>query len=408
MNSFQSTAINVNFFNGTVTSGRFAFGGATTNARIPAPDSGNLSANLDANKVALGRMREALQGQGIQLNPNAQPRSSTDVAEQVLKRISTALDAAPDDAARIALLEKAAEGISQGIAEARQILGQADVLNGKVAETVDAIAEKLQAGLQGLVTNIVSAAQANKDVVPVADNAGTAAAQLNPAPAAGSQASIGAGTLVQRSASISIETQDGDVISLDFNRSAATVVAAEVQAGADGVSASFSAVRVVSSDLSYSVQGELDEDEVEALNELLGNISKVAELGNAETATGNTNNGSAGTTANATPALVEPNADTPSIADAATAVGDVAQVVDLAAQQRVIADPQTAVPNLIETVARAKGFDAPINLAGQSFAEAIGLLRGLVADLVLPASTDDTESGEAKQHDEHGENRDDE
>jgi hypothetical protein len=279
MNSFQSTPITVNFFTGSVTSGRFGFSRAGTNTNAPANDS----PSLDTNKVALGRMREVLEDEDIRLNPNAQPHSATDVAEHVLQRVSAALAAAPDDEARIALLEKAAEGIAQGIAEARQILGQADVLTGKVAETVGAIADKLQAGL-----------------------------------------------LVQRRASISINTQDGDVISLDFNCSAATAVA------------------------------------------------------------------------------VEPATATPRIADAAIAVGEVAQVVDLAAQQCIIADPQTAVPNLIGTVARAKGFAAPINPLGQSFSEALGLLRDLIADLVLPTAEGDAASGETEDHHEHGEDRDDE
>jgi hypothetical protein len=115
-----------------------------------------------------------------------------------------------------------------------------------------------------------------------AGNRGGDSGRNNPAPVTGpgeiagnSQVSVGAGQLLLRSASVSIETQDGDVISQDFNRREAT--AAQAQSGPDGVSASFAAVRVVSTDLNYSVQGELDEDEVEALDELLGKINAVAE-----------------------------------------------------------------------------------------------------------------------------------
>lgn len=450
MNSFQSTAINATFFNATVSSGRFAFGGATANSGTGADGA----SNLDASKVALGRMREALQGEGIQLNPNAQPRSATDVATQVLQRVSRALDGVSDDEARIALLEKAAEGIAQGIAEARQILEKAGVLNGSVAETVDAIAEQLQAGLQELAANIVPVAPVKREVVSAVDTA-TPAAQA-PASVTNSQASIGVGVLVQRSANISIETQDGDVITLDFNRSEAAAVAVEGQAGANGVSVSFSAVRVVSSDLNYSVQGELDEGEVEALDELLSKISKVAdtffggqiaaafekasnleldteelsrysialqstvvqtvvsryqqvaELGNADAATTGAIGETPGAHSNSGAAPVDTAMVTPSIVDAATAVGNVAQVVDFATKQRTIANPGTAVPDLIETVARARGLDAQVNPAGQSFAEALGLLRDLIADLALPTSDSDTESEEEKHHGEHSKDRDDE
>jgi len=82
--------------------------------------------------------------------------------------------------------------------------------------------------------------------------------------------------------------------------------------------------------------------------------------------------------------------------------------VDLAGQQRIIADPQAAVGNLLEGVARAKGFEAASNSVGQSFAEAIGLLRGLIADLVLPGVENDDEFTEGEPHHEHGDDdRDD-
>ncbi len=462
MNSFQSTAINVNFFTGAVTSGRFASGGASASSGAPVNDA----SNLDANQLALERLRDALQGSGVQLNPNAQPRSATDVATQVLNRIQTALEAAPDNEARIALLKTAAEGIAQGIGEARQILDKTDGVNTKAGETVGAIAEQLQTGLQALADGIVADTPTNRAVVPVQNQVGNSAGTVAESPAAelatSSQLSVGAASLIQRSASISIQTQDGDVVTLDFNRSAATVVTVEAQVASDGASASVTAVRAVSADLNFSVQGELDQGEVDALDALLGKINQVADkffggqlsaafqkasnlelnteelsgysialenilvqqaVGNYQQVAGLSDLGTGAATGadstNSKPSPapvstpVQPVRATPNIADAATAVSELAQVVDFAGQQRVIADPQTTVPNLIETVARAKGFDTPSNPAGQTFAEAIGLLRNLIADLVLPgaaaneANTGGTESDEVETQDEQGQDRDD-
>lgn len=186
MESFQSTAINYNFFTSTLSGGRISFANAGAGTKD--------SANLDAGQVALARMREALQGEGIALNPRAQPRSAGDVAGQVLNRVRAALEAAP------------------------------------------------------VSTAPVNATPANTNT---------------PVPSA-------------------------------------------------------------------PVQSEV------------------------------TN---------------------PRIADAASAVAEVAQVVDFAAQQRVIGDPKTALADIFESVARAKGFAGGAESAPLSFSTAVDLLRGLIADL---------------------------
>jgi hypothetical protein len=98
----------------------------------------------------------------------------------------------------------------------------------------------------------------------------------------------------------------------------------------------------------------------------------------------------------------------PRIADAASAVATVAQVVDIAAQQRVIGDPISALPDIFAGVAQAKGFGGVSDSAQLSFSAAVDLVRGLIVDLVPSEANEEAEHGESAQGGERRQDDDDE
>jgi hypothetical protein len=128
---------------------------------------------------------------------------------------------------------------------------------------------------------------------------------------------------------------------------------------------------------------------------VVGSYQAVAGLGAPADTAASTTVANTNTPASNAPAPSE--APSPRIADAASAVADVARVVDIAAQQRVIGDPQTALPDIFESVARAKGFGGVSDSAQLSFSAAIDLLRGLIADLAPSEANTEVEHGERRE-----------
>lgn len=174
------------------------------------------------------------------------------VAGRILSFVEAGIAQAEGDEAKQERLEQARAGIEQGLTEAREILDGLGVLQGEIKENVDRTANLLKDGLDRIGERISSG-----DEPAVAMLRQMSRAQ-------------------ERTASVQIETRDGDRVTIDISRSRSmtrTMMAAEDE---DGRVRAMSVERERSASLSYSVQGELDEDERAAINDLLKDLDKIS------------------------------------------------------------------------------------------------------------------------------------
>ncbi|WP_051560075.1 hypothetical protein [Marinobacterium jannaschii] len=76
--------------------------------------------------------------------------------------------------------------------------------------------------------------------------------------------------------SLELKTKDGDSVTINFAHDSAYEASFGATAGADGSAISFSIDRSESSDYRFSVEGELDEDELKAIDSLVKEIGEIA------------------------------------------------------------------------------------------------------------------------------------
>ncbi len=174
------------------------------------------------------------------------------VASRILSFVEAGIAQADGDEAKLERLEQARAGIQQGLDEAREILDGLSVLQGDIKDNVDRTENLLKDGLDRIQDRLQSGEE--------------------PAVAMLKQVSRS----MERSASVQIETQDGDIVTIDISRSNSmtrTMMAAEDE---NSQIRAMSIERSRSSSFSYSVQGELDEGEQAAINDLLKDLDKVS------------------------------------------------------------------------------------------------------------------------------------
>lgn len=94
-------------------------------------------------------------------------------------------------------------------------------------------------------------------------------------------ASLGVATTERFSAensfSLTVQTQDGDNVTIEFSNSQSSSQSFAAAASGNGLAASISLANSSSSEFGFSVQGELDEDELGALSDLLNELSGIAD-----------------------------------------------------------------------------------------------------------------------------------
>lgn len=151
------------------------------------------------------------------------------------------------------LYDRAMKGVEKGFKEAKEILNGLGVLNGKigddVAKTEQLTFEKLRA---------LSPAQAN-----VSDLVSMSVAQR-----------------FERADSfeLNVTTKEGDQVRIRFDRSDSLQVGASVAADGQGNSAMvFDMSRTQSSGFSFSVEGNLNADEIDAIQNLIRDVSQLSD-----------------------------------------------------------------------------------------------------------------------------------
>nr|WP_281419288.1 DUF5610 domain-containing protein [Marinobacterium ramblicola] len=154
------------------------------------------------------------------------------------------------------MYQSAIEGAEAGFAQARDVLDQLGVLQGEVAAQVDetesATRDALAAIAPGGSAPVFSSDSVRLGIVERFSNA--------------------------EDMELTMRTQDGDEVTVRFSRSQQQESALAAQRdGEGGLAASFSLSRSESSEYRFSIEGDLDEGELDALNNLIKDISNLAD-----------------------------------------------------------------------------------------------------------------------------------
>lgn len=154
------------------------------------------------------------------------------------------------------MYDAAVAGVQKGFAEAREILDGLGVLSDNIAGNIDKTEEK--------TFNLLDALNPTK--------AAEAPAQNRVSRLMAAERYQEAETL-----SLKVKTQDGDEVTINFARNSQYEGSFGIESDADGLrEAEFNISRNESSDFRFSVEGDLDNDEIDALQNLIKDVSEIA------------------------------------------------------------------------------------------------------------------------------------
>jgi len=153
-------------------------------------------------------------------------------------------------------LDQALTGFEQGFNEAKDILQGLGVLDDKLSSEINETYQRVNQGIDELRERINRPVDETNNV---------------------SQLSFEGQVSQSRSFTLELTTQDGDTISIDIARERQVSRSFSFNQSEDGTSIQASRAFSSSSNFSLNVQGELDEDELTAINELLADIDGIAQ-----------------------------------------------------------------------------------------------------------------------------------
>lgn len=153
------------------------------------------------------------------------------------------------------LYEQAVSGIEQGFNEARDILKDMNLLSDDIASTIDSTFELTMEKVGALAPNAAPISSATTTSISAAERYESA-----------------------ESFSLKLRTQDGDKISIQFASSDSIQSSLGYFNDGEGSDATvFSVDRNQSSNFQFSVKGDLDEGELDAIQNLIQDISLIAD-----------------------------------------------------------------------------------------------------------------------------------
>lgn len=215
-----------------------------------------------ASDEMLGKLAQNIPGMSADglkaLDPN--DYTPEKVAERISGFVASGLEAARSRGASQERLDQmyqaAVKGVEKGFAEARDILDNLNLLQGNIAAQVDATETATFDALAAIAPGAT--------------------------PAGSSQASMRMGVLERFSNAedmeLSVRTRDGDRVTISFSRQQSSEsMLAGASDGQGNSLAQFSLSRSESSQYQFSVKGELDEGEIDALQNLIKDVSSLAD-----------------------------------------------------------------------------------------------------------------------------------
>ena len=246
--------------------------------------------------------------------PTFQPPSVDDVANNVLGFVENRIKQEAADGASTErldnLLSQAREGVEKGFGQAREQIESYGLMTEKLGNEIDQSFDKINTGLDGLEetyvsgNDVASVGDTDQNVddttASIVDKAEQVVASPNnkadkqDAPKAandtsdsgvrdvsGRNSAVNAGyssfSSLSESAAIQITTRDGDIVSFNLEQIQASFESGELSGDRFGFESSQLAGQYQSGQYSYSIDGELDEGEIQALNDLMVQIEGMSE-----------------------------------------------------------------------------------------------------------------------------------
>lgn len=209
--------------------------------------------------------------------------SARQAAGNILKFITQKVqsDAAggADQEALLDRLEQGQKGFEKGFNEAKQILTDMGLLTPELEAEIGDTYNLVTQGIENLRSIITGENSSNQSLENGVIDAGRA--EIDSSSVARSSTSritnIQADAYRENNFSLELTTQDGDRVTIDINRiRAASFSASQGSSGQGGSSLQVSGSQFQSSSFELTVQGELDEGELEAINQLLTDIDAIA------------------------------------------------------------------------------------------------------------------------------------
>jgi hypothetical protein len=236
---------------------RAAQAGQSIAARNNAADAQAVLANRLAEK--LGVPPGSLSGSRDDFTPE---KVSGRILGFIEQRLQSEAAAGADPAKLDKLLSQAREGVEKGFAEARKILDGMGVLKGQVAGDIDDTYKRIQDGLGDLDKRFGSAVPSASDKVAVAGYSERFSA-------------------LAETFDLSITTRDGDRLRISVAQASASWSQSSFAASGDGKSTSVAASSQSGSmrigGWQVSVEGELDADEIKALEKLFSQVQDLSD-----------------------------------------------------------------------------------------------------------------------------------
>lgn len=220
----------------------------------------------DAQAVLANRLAEKLGVPPGSLSGSRDDFTPEKVAGRILgfieQRLQSEAAAGADPAKLDRLLSQAREGVEKGFAEARKILDGMGVLKGQVAGDIDDTYKRIQDGLGDLDKRFGSAVPSASDKVAVAGYSERFSA-------------------LAETFDLSITTRDGDRLRISVTQASASWSQSSFAASGDGKSTSVAASSQSGSmrigGWQVSVEGELDADEIKALEKLFSQVQDLSD-----------------------------------------------------------------------------------------------------------------------------------
>ncbi len=199
----------------------------------------------------------------------SQDLSPQAVAERVLGFIEQAIrkfkESGASDVEIRNRLDAAREGVERGFREARHILREEGRFHGEVAHNARETHKLIQQGIDELEKGLVAHSQ----------------------PVGGFKLAGQAHFSLKESVTLQVRTQEGDVVSIRLHRSVSSGESYHVEGDRDGFALAYESRSSSRAGLAVQVIGDLNEEEQEALNELLKDVDELADrffAGNLESA----------------------------------------------------------------------------------------------------------------------------
>ncbi len=232
----------------------------TLNSANPLQGNTIASSGGSAMDQALNTLAEKIPGlsgsefKQLDANQFTPEKVSNRIADFVAQGLQQARQDGKSEAEVQRLYEQALGGIEQGFNEARTILEEMNLLTDALAETIDTSFDLTLQALDKLAPG--AAAQ------PVAGTSLAAAERFQQA----------------ESFSLKLRTQDGDKVMIKFASASSYEASFGGYVDGEGGSAvAFNIDRSERSNFSFSVKGELDDDEIDAIQNLIKDVSLIAD-----------------------------------------------------------------------------------------------------------------------------------